>query len=754
MTDADKGVFWTLGAVLPALVLRAERSEMWLDAGQLTQEASDVCYMVGVMGDCMVAGYQASPRAAVSAAGFSSLGATGGGSDEPAPVDREFMGVRLAQGDRAEATVAARQVLVRNMSALPLVVGLLYVILDSVEGDRNGLRRRTDTVSCLLAEAVRFLRLFVHRNGGNQRALATHMDLLVALVRHRLAPAALIADVYRNNLALCRAVSPPDLAVFVGLLKDRPLDVDLLLPLFAVVRAEGVVLGANQAAIAGLLVDRASAGVLAPLRGRGVELMCSPDVGRRVAGAAEQLKLARLQAAILDDDFGGGGATLREAWDAADDAARSPAAVPAAAAGGFIRRLDLPDSPVVLGASSRRLYLELADDDSDGAVLRAAGDDSDGAVLLFAGRVLCLLAQCGLFHDYDVETKCQGILPLEDIVCALGNRDLPLPLRVGLMRVLREIWLDTQRPAMGLIGHDGLIDAVTAECGRIREYLGGGGGGGGGEPGVMLGRAYVFVELLPAVWYLHAVHALSERAELALPAARSAVREVAAWAAARGGGGGSGGGSGGGGGGGGGGGDGGMRGRIGGGSTGTMLALEAADGGPRRSPRPPDTVRALLASADGGHFNSYVEGVLRGALFAAAEGGVPRPLRAPVTRLGETTTGGGDVALLRSGATGEAGGGPHHAGVARYHALVTALREHLDEVHAEEYRVVVGALATNPSGAAAIDDVLSHLTAYARACGGRVIGRARAWWNGGRIRRVRIRMTRAMDACVWGMLSI
>ena len=110
--------------------------------------------------------------------------------------------------------------------------------------------------------------------------------------------------------------------------------------------------------------------------------------------------------------------------------------------------------------------------------------------------------RCGLFHNYDAETKCQGIVPLEEIVGALSNRELPMCLRLVVMRSLREIWLDTQRPATGLIGHDGLIDALTVECGRVGEYLA---VGRGDEPAAMLARSYVFVELLPAVWYLYQV---------------------------------------------------------------------------------------------------------------------------------------------------------------------------------------------------------------------------------------------------------
>ena len=69
VSEVDRAVFRTLAAILPELHLRVERSEMWLDAPTPTQararacngrvnpvadsvaraqEASDVCYMIGV----------------------------------------------------------------------------------------------------------------------------------------------------------------------------------------------------------------------------------------------------------------------------------------------------------------------------------------------------------------------------------------------------------------------------------------------------------------------------------------------------------------------------------------------------------------------------------------------------------------------------------------------------------------------------------------------------------------------------------
>ena len=165
-----------------------------------------------------------------------------------------------------------RQVLVRNLDALGLIIGLLYVVLDMVDdradpadwggagaggGGGGGPPVLSETIAALLAECYRFLRVFVrcarrvlgllslcfqrsgvyrvqlcfevysdgvaHRqvrgNASNQRALAQHFELLIGLVRNRLCGAGLIAEIYRDNLSLCRAVATSDLAVFVELLK-------------------------------------------------------------------------------------------------------------------------------------------------------------------------------------------------------------------------------------------------------------------------------------------------------------------------------------------------------------------------------------------------------------------------------------------------------------------------------------------------------------------------------------------------------
>jgi hypothetical protein len=59
------------------------------------QEASDVCYMIGVLTDTMVIGYEASTLA--KARGIPTALAAVGGSDEPEPVDRRYIGERCAK---------------------------------------------------------------------------------------------------------------------------------------------------------------------------------------------------------------------------------------------------------------------------------------------------------------------------------------------------------------------------------------------------------------------------------------------------------------------------------------------------------------------------------------------------------------------------------------------------------------------------------------------------------------------------------
>lgn len=112
------------------------------------------------------------------------------------------------------------------------------------------------------------------------------------------------------------------------MLRERPLDEELLLPLFAALRAEGVVLTGNQSAgalvarytfpnarlieqmdisnaVVGVLLDRANAAVLAPLRGRGLALMrdpvaaSSPELAGLVRAARMRVWLSRMARPIV-----------------------------------------------------------------------------------------------------------------------------------------------------------------------------------------------------------------------------------------------------------------------------------------------------------------------------------------------------------------------------------------------------------------------------------------------------------------------
>ena len=153
---------------------------------------------------------------------------------------------------------------------------------------------------------------------------------------------------------------------------------------------------------------------------------------------------------MLDDEFSG--STLRATWAAADDAGNSrgsrgsvASASAAAAAASAVAAASVDGG--VGGASQRIGYLAdpartstllATEEDFDPrrraselaavaapraapAFAEAGSMDEDASTLLFSGRLLGLLSMCGLFHNYDVETKCQGIVPLEEIVGALGN---------------------------------------------------------------------------------------------------------------------------------------------------------------------------------------------------------------------------------------------------------------------------------------------------------------------------------------------
>jgi hypothetical protein len=55
-SSADRAVYRALSLLVPQLRLRVERSEIWINGTSLSQESSDVMYMIGVLTDMMVLG--------------------------------------------------------------------------------------------------------------------------------------------------------------------------------------------------------------------------------------------------------------------------------------------------------------------------------------------------------------------------------------------------------------------------------------------------------------------------------------------------------------------------------------------------------------------------------------------------------------------------------------------------------------------------------------------------------------------------
>ena len=179
-------------------------------------------------------------------------------------------------------------------------------------------------------------------------------------------------------------------------------------------------LAANQLSIVALLGDRANAAVVAPLRGRAFDLMAGPAMG----GLADSEQLASLAVSLLDDDTASG-CSMREVWASASDAggpkARIDGLISASAGVGNFAELDatLPDvsedyATVVFGMSSRRVPTHTVSMEAD----------NDASTLLYAGRLLCLLAMCGLDRNFDVETMCQVRLLACMCVCVWGGGDI------------------------------------------------------------------------------------------------------------------------------------------------------------------------------------------------------------------------------------------------------------------------------------------------------------------------------------------
>lgn len=102
---------------------------------------------------------------------------------------------------------------------------------------------------------------------------------------------------------------------------------------------------------------------------------------------------------------------------------------------------------------------------------------------------VCVSENRALPQNHEVQTKVQGVLPLDSLVAALENRVLPLPLRLVcarrytnlnwalsehmhipvraqvVLRVLREIWLDTK------VGGGALVFACLSLLGCAAECL-------------------------------------------------------------------------------------------------------------------------------------------------------------------------------------------------------------------------------------------------------------------------------------------
>ena len=171
------------------------------------------------------------------------------------------------------------------------------------------------------------------------------------------------------------------------------------------------------------------------------------------------------------------------------------------------------------------------------------------------------------------------------------------------------------------------------------------------------------------------VHSWSERGELALPVVRAALGEVNAWITAR--------------------------------------AAAAVGESGRRMRAHMD--QSALESGKSVRFNQWLEAVLNNTLFRHSH--VPPFLCSILPLYVETDMG---VALARAGTRLLEITRSHNSAVVKYHALMTILRDHADEIHDEEYRVVVHAITGMKRGAgepAMVDAAIAHLTEYADAVG-------------------------------------
>lgn len=215
----------------------------------------------------------------------------------------------------------------------------------------------------------------------------------------------------RQSIGICAAPAidlivavVADLSVYVELLRSRSLDDELLQPLFAVIRAEGVVITANQSKIVALLVDGANATVIAPLA-RGFALMRSHEVAR--VGSSPQL--LALQSFLLDDEWFYTTAP-RQTWSSADDAGAKPRLAPLIAAGVTASFIETGSQRVMSLADPEEEPLDpVPEDDGTGVATEVLGfmadvsrsaavpddGDADAKLVLYCGRLISLLAMCG-----------------------------------------------------------------------------------------------------------------------------------------------------------------------------------------------------------------------------------------------------------------------------------------------------------------------------------------------------------------------
>ena len=97
-----------------------------------------------------------------------------------------------------------------------------------------------------------------------------------------------------------------------------------------------------------------------------------------------------------------------------------------------------PSTPTALSATEALAAVFLAED-AFSAGLRS--DDLKVKPLWYHARLLQLLTACCYGQNFEVEAKCQDLIPLANLVEALRRKDLPLALRLPLHEFFLETWL-------------------------------------------------------------------------------------------------------------------------------------------------------------------------------------------------------------------------------------------------------------------------------------------------------------------------